>query len=388
MSETARDIVNAVSSRPDRDALTQALRRAHFRVAEATDPDHVLRLARARPCLILLDGDPGDVARLLAGDPETTAVPVLHVVAPVEPAGVVAQVESLLRPDDPAVSWFETSARRFQAVFEGITEGVCLLDRRGLVRLCNPALADLAGDPCERFLGRPFADLARRLFGADDPRDWDEQFAPAETRRRVLTRDNRRYRVRTSPLLGEAGERIGTAVVVEDVSPPKASEEKGAPFRTLRDEYLEREARVLENVIQNSPLMSVTAQLYGRGALREAFPEVFRDIARRYGALMEKALDQRGYQVNYPLSEELRALGEQLGFLGAGPRDVVEVHQAALKQKQGATAPAKTQVYVEEGRFLILELMGHLAAHYRKYSMGSLRAKGDPSVTPRHPPEE
>lgn len=54
---------------------------------------------------------------------------------------------------------------------------------------------------------------------------------------------------------------------------------------------------------------------------------------------------------------------------------MVELHSSALKRKTGAASHAKVQAYVEEGRMMVLELMGHLASYYRTYSLGATTMK-------------
>jgi hypothetical protein len=50
---------------------------------------------------------------------------------------------------------------------------------------------------------------------------------------------------------------------------------------------------------------------------------------------------------------------------------VIDIHTTALKQKvRGAPAP-KAQAYAGEARMTLLEVMGHLAGHYRSYAYGS-----------------
>ena len=58
-------------------------------------------------------------------------------------------------------------------------------------------------------------------------------------------------------------------------------------------------------------------------------------------------------------------MADELGFLKAGPRDVVQIHRAVLKKKTREVVIAKAQAYAEEGRLLALELMGHLVSYYR-----------------------
>jgi hypothetical protein len=58
------------------------------------------------------------------------------------------------------------------------------------------------------------------------------------------------------------------------------------------------------------------------------------------------------------------------------PRDVVEIHLAAMRARAEEAPPQKTQAYVEEGRVLVLELMGHLANFYR-LSLNRMKATLD-----------
>ena len=73
--------------------------------------------------------------------------------------------------------------------------------------------------------------------------------------------------------------------------------------------------------------------------------------------------------------ENLYNIAEELGYLRAGPRDVVELHSSALKRKTGVVSHVKAQAYVEEGRVTLLELMGHLVSYYRTYSLGTTAVK-------------
>ena len=75
------------------------------------------------------------------------------------------------------------------------------------------------------------------------------------------------------------------------------------------------------------------------------------------------------YQVEYELAVEINVLIEQLGYLQATPRDLVELHTAVLKQKQSVN-PKGVKAFIIEGRYLLLELMGKLAAYYRRYYIG------------------
>jgi hypothetical protein len=110
----------------------------------------------------------------------------------------------------------------------------------------------------------------------------------------------------------------------------------------------------------------VTAAALGLPSLRAALPDEFASLAQRYGDVLDQALDQRAFRVDHRLPEQLRALANRLGFLKAGPRDVVELHSVALKGRLSGAAAQKAQAYVEEARVVVLELMGYLAAYYRE----------------------
>ncbi|MBE9118248.1 hypothetical protein IQ249_20355 [Lusitaniella coriacea LEGE 07157] len=103
--------------------------------------------------------------------------------------------------------------------------------------------------------------------------------------------------------------------------------------------------------------------------LRNSVPEDFRQLVQQYAHLLDLALEQRSYRVNHPISEGLRAIAEQLGFLKASPRDTIELHTQAIKQKIADVPSAKAQAYIEEARILVLELMGFLVSYYRKYHL-------------------
>lgn len=119
--------------------------------------------------------------------------------------------------------------------------------------------------------------------------------------------------------------------------------------------------------------IAITAQYYGNLPLRESAPGSYQTFVERYGEILDLAIEQRAYKVQHPITEHLRALAEDLGFLRAGPRDTIEIHTAALQRRLAGVTMQKAQVYAEEGRLLALELMGHLVTFYRNYFLGTQR---------------
>lgn len=119
------------------------------------------------------------------------------------------------------------------------------------------------------------------------------------------------------------------------------------------------------NVFHSRPAVSVSRCALGQGALREAMPERFEELVGEHGEILDGRLEARAYRVDRREKERLRELGERFGFMGAGPRDVIEVHMMSLERKTRGVSHKKAVACTDEGRLMALELMGHLAAYYR-----------------------
>ncbi len=135
-----------------------------------------------------------------------------------------------------------------------------------------------------------------------------------------------------------------------------------------RHEETTREIDSLEH-FPHTIYTPIAAQSFGLTPLRESMPGLFDELAQHYGELLDLALEQRVYKVNYRLSESLRTLADQLGFIKAGPRDVVQIHHVALLKKAENVTVSKSMAYIEEGRLILLELMGNLVSYYRNYTL-------------------
>jgi DNA-binding response OmpR family regulator len=130
---------------------------------------------------------------------------------------------------------------------------------------------------------------------------------------------------------------------------------------------LERELRSLERLARPAQV-TITAPSFGLQRLSETLPATFTELVEQYSQELDLALEQRAYKVNRPISDNLRMLSEQLGFLKAGPRDVVDIHTTALQKKLIGATPKRTQAFTEEGRLQLLELMGYLTTFYLNHS--------------------
>ncbi len=137
-------------------------------------------------------------------------------------------------------------------------------------------------------------------------------------------------------------------------------------FRREAEEKERMQAdRTAMDSFHSTPAVAVARNALGQGTLREATPERFEELVRRHGDLLDHRLEVRAYRVDRQEKKPLQELAEHLGFLRAGPRDVIEIHMTSLERKSRGVQHKKAVAYTDEGRLMALELMGHLAAYYR-----------------------
>ncbi|NEX19979.1 response regulator [Thiorhodococcus mannitoliphagus] len=141
--------------------------------------------------------------------------------------------------------------------------------------------------------------------------------------------------------------------------------------RRLQAAEREREALAMDRIDAGTKL-KVSAGAFGLRPLRESDAKLFAEIRDAYGGILAAAAERQVYQVEHPVSEQLRKLADRLGFVRASPRDLVDLHTAALAALTPAVGPAEERLLVSEGRITILELMGYLASYYRRYYVGSM----------------
>jgi DNA-binding NarL/FixJ family response regulator len=144
--------------------------------------------------------------------------------------------------------------------------------------------------------------------------------------------------------------------------------------RARLQEHEERESVHLRRLSGSSTSPTIS-HLYGELPLREGFADSFADAVRRYSQLLDLALEKRDFKVEHNVAESLREIAEELGFLRCGPGDVVDVHRTALAEKGKEVNPTRLRRYSEEGRFLLIELLGDLLSFYRRYYIRSSRSR-------------
>lgn len=111
---------------------------------------------------------------------------------------------------------------------------------------------------------------------------------------------------------------------------------------------------------------SVSRHYMEQGPLREIVPDRFEDLVQEHGSILDELLESKAYKVDRGVKKRLREMGDCLGFLKAAPRDVIDIHITSLERKSQGASHKKNMAYADEGRLMALELMGYLAAHYRR----------------------
>lgn len=195
MSESQVTILHVDDNEANRYIVSRILQNAGFTVVEAaTGAIGLEAVVEHQPALVILDVQLPDISgfevcRQIKANPETAFIPVLHLSAsfvqsqdkaegldsgadaylaqPVEPIELLATARSLLRirqAEEAALS----SAREWQTTFDSINDGVCLVDREGIILRCNRAIMQIFCKPSHEILGCAHHELMDAELGMGD----------------------------------------------------------------------------------------------------------------------------------------------------------------------------------------------------------------------------
>lgn len=133
----------------------------------------------------------------------------------------------------------------------------------------------------------------------------------------------------------------------------------------------ESQLRELEESLERYRLMSsessgtsVTASLAGAGPLSGRAPETFAHLVRDYVAVLEPCLGRSADPVE-PTRAQMELIATRLGDANGGPRDLIDIHVAAMDSAIGRGADPYPRSLVVEARLFALQMMGLLVDHYR-----------------------
>jgi PAS domain S-box-containing protein len=332
MAESRGRILNVDDYVPARYARSEALRRAGYEVIESgTGVDTLRVVAEERPDLVLLDINLPDlngfeVCRRIRERLGTATLPIVHISStfvserahelaieggsdayltePVEIPVLLATVNALLRLHRAETS-LRAAGRRWQATFDALGSGICLLSADGNAVQCNAAFGTLCGRPVAELAGLPWAALwatgesaAGECAIAELPRG-----AARETTE--LFRNERWFRLVVDPVL-EDGAVAGFVCVATDITIERqAAEARALLFareqtaredaeaaNRAKDEFLAMLGHELRNpleVIANA--VNVLDMIGGKDARAVRTRQVIRRQVRQLARLVDDLLD-------------------------------------------------------------------------------------------------
>ncbi|MEL6341315.1 MAG: response regulator [Myxococcota bacterium] len=121
---------------------------------------------------------------------------------------------------------------------------------------------------------------------------------------------------------------------------------------------------------------SITGSLAQAGPIKARAPGEFASLADSYSRLFDDYLRQLTSKSPKP-EREMAAVVDRLGDLGAGPRDLIDLHVHALELGTRRTTSARARAYVVDGRLLATEMMGLLVDYYRLGRRPRTELKGE-----------
>lgn len=255
-------------------------------------------------------------------------------------------------------AWARTST-----LLETAPDAILSIDLSGTIATANPATEEMFGFARRELIGAQVAmilpelgagagtGLTRELARVDAqfPRRVEATGVHQDQTRFPISLSIGRYTLREAPML---------SIIARDISERK---------RVEWLEHREAELRELERMLQQRE-SDVTARIYGHTPLAENSP-LFAQLVKEYGDVVELSLEERGFRTSTNRGPLLTVLADRLGFLRALPRDVIAIHTQALRDRLTNTTVARSRVYLDEARLVLLRLMGYLAAYYRSSSL-------------------
>jgi PAS domain S-box-containing protein len=277
-------------------------------------------------------------------------------------------MENERRKFEQALKQSEIRARRqlefTNAIFDNSGALILVLDYQGHILRFNTTCQRLTGYKEKEVIGQTLWDL---FIPEEDIQFTKEMFEnltcgqfPERRENDWLTRDGNRIRVAWShTCLLDAEQEVelivSTGLDITDLSRMDSARKR--EFNTLQ-EYCEGRSACTSGLS------------LGIEPLSKARPEIFSEIVASLENLMEQSMEQNIYKVNYRVSSQLRELAEKLGKVQAGPRDLVQAYIQGLQNKTKDHKHRKSRAYTEEGRLMLIELMGYLATYYYNFCPG------------------
>jgi len=112
-----------------------------------------------------------------------------------------------------------------------------------------------------------------------------------------------------------------------------------------------------------------TTQTYEVSALEDENSIVFQNMLKAYEDLIETAIEKRIYKSNTDNKYMQRIFANELGFLKAGPKELIHLHTYCYKKFVAEKNQKKIAFYHEESRMVLLTVMGYLVSFYKNRNL-------------------
>lgn len=264
----------------------------------------------------------------------------------------------------------EITEARLVAMVQASQDAILLVELNGQISFANLAAEHMFGMPLQQLVGQSVDTLLTVDLAGEEssPASWMQSLQQSESK--LLRRETKICRsesdiipVEVSISRVDAGEKHFFSFNFRDLTERSQLEQELQQAR--EHEQQAREMSLILDLASGSGV-AVTASVMGVRAVRDAYPNIYDGLKASYADLLEEGLNRKIFKVNDDVQGHCQMLAGRLGFLKAGPRDVIEIHTDVLKSKMAPpTVPRKAKAYLEEGRIRVLELMGFLALYYR-----------------------
>lgn len=229
----------------NRYTINRMLRQNGFNVIEAATGEAGLELVtQAKPDLIILDVQLPDingfeVCRRIKSNPVSAFIPVLHLSAsfvesrdkaqglnsgadsylaqPVEPIELIATVNALLRirrAEESAMAL----AREWQTTFDAMNDGVCLLNKEGIILRCNSAMTELLNKPLAEMIGCLYQELMPINLGSVAPISFSYIQENHQRSRQEIQFNNHWFCVTIDPVFDQDELFTGAVYILTDIT--------------------------------------------------------------------------------------------------------------------------------------------------------------------------
>ena len=262
---------------------------------------------------------------------------------------------------------------KLSVAIEHSSNSIIITDTKGTIEYVNKSFCDITGYSSDEIIGQDLSIIKsgfindeiyeNLLMSINKGKVWHGEICNKKKNGELIWQQ-----LTMTPLKDPSGKATHYIGILEDITDRIRAElaEKKAEETEKKVLELEKELESLDRLIGlHQP--TITARFYGNIPIRESMPELFNELVNSYKTLFKKYLESQVYKTEYDIVEHMKQYIDNLGSFRAGPRELIDLHTTALKIITKELPYEKAQAYVNEGKILLIELMGYFVSFYRNY---------------------